>query len=174
MENASQALVIAGAILLAILIVALAMYIYNSAATTINDSVTNMSTQQIESFNNQFETYKGEQKGNQVSQLVKKLIANANTYKDEPGKVPSVICTQVTSAKTSGISDYVDGISDDMASYTEVDYDGNDSKLQLYVDALSAIGNHLEGKHKYTVTYGYESKTGLLSSVIISYTTTFE
>ena len=59
MENASKALIIAGAILLSILIIAIGMFIYNSAQSTINDSMTSFSTQEIEAFNNNFESYKG-------------------------------------------------------------------------------------------------------------------
>ena len=44
MENASKALIIAGAILLSILIIAIGMFIYNSASSTITDSLTSMST----------------------------------------------------------------------------------------------------------------------------------
>ena len=47
MENASKALLIAGAILLAILIIAIGMFIYNSAQSTINNSMQSMSTQEV-------------------------------------------------------------------------------------------------------------------------------
>ena len=97
MENASQALIIAGAILLAILIIAIGMYIYNSASATITDSLTNMSTQEIEAFNNQFESYKGQQTGSQISSLAGRIIANSKTYKDESDKVPAVTCEQIVS-----------------------------------------------------------------------------
>ena len=55
MENASKALIIAGAILLAILIIGLGIYIYGQAANTVSD--TGMDTMQIKQFNGQFEQY---------------------------------------------------------------------------------------------------------------------
>ena len=50
MENASKALLIAGAILLCILIIAIGMFIYNSAQGTIVSSMNSLSTQEVEAF----------------------------------------------------------------------------------------------------------------------------
>ncbi len=55
MENASKALIIAGAILLAILIIGLGVFIYNQAANTVND--TGMDQLAVRQFNAQFEPY---------------------------------------------------------------------------------------------------------------------
>ena len=55
MENASKALIIAGAILLAILIIGLGVYIYNQASNTVSD--TGMDQIAIRQFNAQFEPY---------------------------------------------------------------------------------------------------------------------
>ena len=62
MENASKALLMAGAILLAILIIAIGMFIYNSAQSTINNSMQSMSTQEVQAFNNEFNNIEGETK----------------------------------------------------------------------------------------------------------------
>ena len=100
MENASKALLIAGAILLCILIIAIGMFIYNSAQSTITESLNSMSTQEIEAFNNQFSTYEGLQDGTQLKSLMVKLIANADTYKDENTKIPGVIIEQPNISST--------------------------------------------------------------------------
>ncbi|MEF2619394.1 MAG: hypothetical protein U0N02_01030 [Clostridia bacterium] len=55
MENASKALIIAGAILLAILIIGLGIFIYRQAANTVID--TGMDQLSIQQFNGQFENY---------------------------------------------------------------------------------------------------------------------
>ena len=55
MENASKALIIAGAILLAILIIGLGIFIYNQASNTVSD--TGMDQVAIRQFNGQFEQY---------------------------------------------------------------------------------------------------------------------
>ena len=46
MENASKALLIAGAILICILLIAIGMYIYNSANATIKSAASQMSQQE--------------------------------------------------------------------------------------------------------------------------------
>ena len=55
MENASKALIIAGAILLAILIIGLAVFIYNQASNTVSE--TGMDQVAVRQFNAQFEPY---------------------------------------------------------------------------------------------------------------------
>ena len=84
MENASKALIIAGAILLSILIIAIGMYIYTSAQAQVNNSLTNMNTSEIEGFNSTFSSYEGVQTGSSCKALIGRLISNANTYKEEP------------------------------------------------------------------------------------------
>ena len=54
MENASKALIIAGAILLSILLISLGIMIFNQAQTTVQDS--GMSQAEISTFNSKFNT----------------------------------------------------------------------------------------------------------------------
>lgn len=183
MENASKALLIAGAILLAILIIAIGMYIYNSAQTTIQDAMISMSTQEIEAFNNQFESYKGKQKGSQINSLIGKLIGNASTYKDEPGKVPTVWCPQI------GVRNYLgpkvsilkenksiasrplvgEILSDPSEIYPAEYHKVIDDDLQNYTNGLTYLKNHIENKHEYYVSFGFDAKTGILSHIYIGY-----
>lgn len=71
MENASKALIIAGAILLAILIISLGIMIFSQAQDTINNS--GMSKAEIQSFNSQFTKYEGTQKGSNVKSLIQEV-----------------------------------------------------------------------------------------------------
>lgn len=154
MENASQALIIAGAILLAILIIAIGMYIYNSAQATINDSISSMSTQEIEAFNNNFESYKGKQTGSQVSALVGRLIANSNTFADEPGKVPTFFINQISNTKTSNVN----------AIYNNA----TTNDQQNYINKLSSVKNGVENKHTYNIEFEYGT-SGLITKIIVTY-----
>ena len=74
MENASKALIIAGAILLAILLISLGIMIFNQAQDTVNNS--GMSQAEISAFNNQFLKYEGTQKGSVVKSLISEAITN--------------------------------------------------------------------------------------------------
>lgn len=73
MENASKALIIAGAILLAILLISLGILIFNQAQDTVNNS--GMSEAEISTFNNKFLKYEGDQKGSVVKSLINEAIA---------------------------------------------------------------------------------------------------
>ena len=80
MENASKALIIAGAILLSILIIALGMTVYNSSSSVTEGM--DMTSQEISSFNSTFLAYGGEKKGRQVAELVTKIQSNNSQYAD--------------------------------------------------------------------------------------------
>ena len=81
MENASKALIIAGAILLAILIIGLGVFIYNQSRNSIGE--TGMDQLAIKKFNAQFEPYEGYQSGAQVKQVIKAAISNNYTNADD-------------------------------------------------------------------------------------------
>lgn len=67
MENASKALIIAGAILLSILIIGLGMFIYTQAAGAMGNA--NLDPQKVAAYNTQFEQYEGTQSGTQARAL---------------------------------------------------------------------------------------------------------
>ncbi len=73
MENASKALIIAGAILLAILLISLGIMIFNQASNTVSNS--GMSEAEITAFNNKFTKYEGKQSGNMVKSMIQEVLA---------------------------------------------------------------------------------------------------
>lgn len=79
MENASKALIIAGAILLSILLISLGIMIFNQAQTTVQDS--GMSQAEISTFNSKFTKYEGKIKGTEVKSLIQEV--NTNNSQDE-------------------------------------------------------------------------------------------
>jgi hypothetical protein len=83
LENASKALIIAGAILLAILIVGLGVYIYRQAAGVIDTGT--MDQLVVSQFNAQFEPYLGNNvSGSNVKQLIKIIKASNRAKEDLP------------------------------------------------------------------------------------------
>lgn len=75
MENASKALVIAGAILISILIIGLGVFIYNGAAGTVKKA--NLNSQEAQAQNNQFEAYFGSHvSATEVKQLLSLVRTN--------------------------------------------------------------------------------------------------
>ena len=71
MENASKALIIAGAILLSIAIIGIGMYVFRMASSTINEA--NMSAQEIDAYNAEFQKYEGVQNGSMIKALLDKI-----------------------------------------------------------------------------------------------------
>ena len=75
MENASKALIIAGAILLAILIISLGILIYNQAAGVVNSN--SMSEVERQNFNQKFIQYDGTAvRGSTVRALLQAVLSN--------------------------------------------------------------------------------------------------
>ncbi len=77
MENASKALIIAGAILLSILIISLGIMVYNNAKGTVSDS--NLDAESAQTFNTKFTQYGGTQRGTALNSLIDAAIANNAT-----------------------------------------------------------------------------------------------
>ncbi len=75
MENASKALIIAGAILLSILIISLGIMVYNNAKNTVGNA--SLDKQEIETFNSQWQAYVGGNKtASQVYTMMSAVVAN--------------------------------------------------------------------------------------------------
>ncbi len=89
MENASKALIIAGAILLSILIIGLGVAVFNNANSTSGKA--DLSVQEIAAHNAQFEAYDGRIKGQQVRTLVNMIKKNNEEYEDRIIEVTGVV-----------------------------------------------------------------------------------
>lgn len=103
MENATKALLIAAAVLIAILIISLGLVIYNQAAETV-DSV-NMSSQQIQAFNDQFLKYNGSGKrGTEVNALLKTVLNNNMSERIENGGNDTEKCIKITGTASASVN----------------------------------------------------------------------
>ena len=158
MENASKALIIAGAILLSILIIAIGIYVYNQANSTITSSMSSMNTQEREAFNNQFTSYQGIQTGSQVKALLTRVASNLNTYKDQAEKVPTVILYTKNDTDTA------------ISSVTKNTLSGNHykatSEATNYTKDVSSIRNKILDKHSYSVNFRF-GQSGLVMGIAI-------
>ena len=80
MENASKALLIAGSVLIAILLIAIGVRVLNSTQGTTDATESTMQTTATTMFNNKFITYTGRNKGFvDVSSIQQIIIANNAT-----------------------------------------------------------------------------------------------
>ena len=100
MENASKALIIAGAILLSILIIGLGMSVYNNATSATGSA--NLDAQEVQAHNAQFLSYEGRQKGSNVKALVNMIKSNNAEYTD---RIIAIGFSNTTSAASVSASD---------------------------------------------------------------------
>ena len=149
MENASKALIIAGAILLSILIIAIGMYIFNSSSNSINDAASRISQQEISAFNNQFEMYEGKQVGTNVKSLIQNMSAGANTNREEATKLPD-LWYQATAA---------DGEVEEVMSNVE----------EPNIKGFNAARTAIQARHYYNVVLLTSPETGLIEGIVIEY-----
>ena len=149
MENASKALIIAGAILISILIIAIGMFIYNNSIGSVEGALSSMDTQEIEAANKAWTNYEGKQKGSQVKSLINKLIANADTYQEEEVKVIEFSCQPRNNTTTNNV-DFTSG------------------NLNGFINTLNGLYNQVQAKHTYTVSLDYGG-TPLIRRIIVTY-----
>ena len=141
MENASKALIIAGAILLSIAIIGIGMYIYTTAQQTIQSA--NMSQQEITAYNSEFIKYEGTQNGSNVKALLQTVRTHNAVNKDDKSK-------QIVVNKGGTSSGNVDDTAD-----------GSNSQ-----SIASDISSTTAGT-QYDVTFDYSS-TGLIKRININ------
>ena len=136
MENASKALIIAGAILLSIAIIGIGMYIYTTAQQTIQSA--NMSQQEITTYNSTFVKYEGKQNGSNVKALLQTVRSHNAANKDDNSKQIIVSTNQLVTKPdtTAGSSD----------------------------SDITTISNTIKAGYRYDIIFGY-SNYGLINSI---------
>lgn len=143
MENASKALIIAGAILLSIAIIGVGMFVYNSVSDTITGAA-DMSEQEIAAYNGTFTTYGGEKvRGSQVKALCDK-VRNHNQASKDASELIAIVESQAT---------------DPTPAPTKEDAAGTTSS------EINTIKNKILSGKTYEVTFGYDKSTGLLTQI---------
>ena len=138
MENATKALLIAAAVLVAILIISLGLVVYNQASETV-DSV-NMSAQETQAFNDQFLKYDGKGKrGTEVNALLTAVLTNNM----------SIIAESDSVSKATSNAKYI-------------------TVKGATVDATNGKIDKKDSGKVYDVTVERDSKTGLVHTITIT------
>ena len=107
MENATKALLIAAAVLVAILIISLGLAVYNKASNATDSA--DLSATEIQAQNEKFLKYEGtNRRGSEVNALLETVLNSNLTAKND-------------GAKISVTKDNTDYLTKDAAKYTKVD-----------------------------------------------------
>ena len=162
MENASKALLIAGAILICILLIAIGMYIYNSAQGTIKTAAGQMGQQDKEMYNSMIKKYVGKsKKGSDVKQMIEDVISQNNQYVNESGKFISVL--------NNGVAGYSGDVNSDCAA-ANVYSNSNSTNTQKNVDqatkSMRELAQKISAGKNYDVTEF--SDDGIIYAVIVT------
>lgn len=138
MENASKALIIAGAIILSILIIGLGMFIFQKANSATEGA--DLSSQKVKAYNSVFEQYEGTQSGVNVKALLDEVRAHnlAN---------PSDASLNIAVAEST--------------------QEGTTTPPSAVVPAatVNTIRAKIQNGKTYTVDFGYDASTGYIVAV---------
>lgn len=177
MENASKALLIAGAILICILIIAIGMYIYNSAQSTIETAAGKMGENEKKLYNSMIEKYVGNsKKGSDVKLMISDVISQNNQNVDQSGKFISVHTgtatdTNATITGSKGVSGFDNSELNTKCTAANI-YENPDTgnNNQTNIDAAHAEYRKLQQKIASGRNYMVESaqKDGIIYAVYIN------
>ncbi len=141
MENASKALIIAGAILLSILIIGLGMFIYQQASGAMGNA--NLDPQKIQAYNSEFTSYEGTKSGTQVRALLD-VVRNHNLANtDDP---------------TLNVKAVYGNLADNETAPTEL----------VTASAVNEVKKQINAGKTYMVSFGYDANSGFIVAVGIT------
>lgn len=163
MENASKALLIAGAILICILLIAIGMYIYNSAQSTIQTAAGQMGQQDKEMYNSMIKKYVGNsKKGSDVKQMIEDVISQNSQYVNESGKFISI--------RVGTIAGYNPDNLEKVTNAANVYENPNSENNQDTIDAARAEYRKLKQKISAGKNYTVEEseKDGIIFAVTVT------
>ena len=134
MENASKALIIAGAILLAILLISLAIMIFNQAQDTVTNS--GMTEAELTSFNNKFLKYEGDAvKGTMVKSMVQEVKA-ANQNASDGVSISVYLNTTVGQTTKGSAITTTEGIETNHTYKVKMVYGSNNRINEIWVNKV--------------------------------------
>ena len=139
MENASKALIIAGAILLSILIIGLGMAIYQQASGAIGNA--NMDQQKIQAYNSEFASYEGTKSGTQVRALLDIIRSHNLANTDDPSLNVRVINNGTAVGETTACDTVIEA------------------------STINDIKKDIKAGKTYTVDFGYDKNSGFIVAV---------
>lgn len=157
MENASKALLIAGAILICILLIAVAMYIYNSANATIKSAGSKMSQQEKDIYNSNIQPYVNDGvKGSEVKSMIDTIISQNQSNVGDEGKFVAI--------EVGTINNYNDGgtlhsACQEASVYQQADgvtpvngSDNNEAKVKAATEQMKKLKSKINSQKNYNVS----------------------
>lgn len=149
MENASKALIIAGAILISILIISIGIYLYsNSGSMAILNANASSQEMLIMKFNKEYTMYEGNQRGTAVKRLLSMASTNNAELYQRQDTIPDCVCIRTKS------KDILNQIKDSEVKrgLTTREYGVR------YPNNISDISNYIKKTASYNISFNYNQK----------------
>lgn len=163
MENASKALLIAGAILICILLIAIGMYIYNSAQSTIQTAAGQMGQQDKEMYNSMIKKYVGNsKKGSDVKQMIEDVISQNSQYVNESGKFISIHVGTIAGYNPANL----EVVTNAANVYENDSSENNQDTIDAARDEYRVLKQKINSGKNYSVTE--KEKDGIIYAVTIT------
>lgn len=165
MENASKALLIAGAILICILLIAIGMYIYKSAQSTIQTAAGQMGQQDKEMYNSMIKKYLGNsKKGSDVKQMIEDVISQNSQYVNESGKFISIHALNISGFATT--TDPLEAVGNAANVYEDKSGENNQDNIDAARTEYRKLKQKISAGRNYKVEE--QEKDGIIYSVTVS------
>lgn len=173
MENASKALIIAGAILISILIIAIGMFIYQSALAPVQSAASQMGQQDKQMYNSMIEKYIGTKKGTEVKQMINEIISQNNQYVGETGKFIAIDASNIMNNATpveEQAWNYIGEAADAYASKNGTQGTNDQTNIDKATKAMRKVSEKIIAGKNYTVSADDEGSTtdGIIHKVKIT------
>ena len=162
MENASKALIIAGAILLSILIIALGIFVFNAAKGAVKTD--QLDATEKATFNDPISQYEGSVQGSSVKALLSHLISNAGSNAKSGERLPDIKYVDKGDGPTFTLTCNAAYKIAGAGQFTIV------SNVQnTQIEGMSQLRKEISNSHTYDVEVGFDDATGLIDEIIITY-----
>lgn len=179
MENASKATIMAGAVIITVLIISAALYLYSSSQGLLKTTGENISDQEKLSFNQQWTYYDGEQLGDSVKDLLRKMMQNCSRNSTEQSRLVG-LKIQVRLGADNNPEDT--DISIKVNERDKLELTGSDAESTYYnlksrirdlnpneaKTVYSWIRSAIETRHIYKISQEF-APNGLINKIVIDY-----
>ena len=179
MENASKAMIIIGAVIITVLLMSVGLFIYGTSQGLLKSTGESLSEQEILSFNQQWTYYDGEQTGDSVKDLLRRMIQNCVTNSEEQARLPGLTIDKACATATHKMKVTVTVLNnqatatsiDDNTTYYDLiessDYD-KVLKPDIAERAYVLVRNAIETRHIYYVSFEFSTR-GIINRILINY-----
>lgn len=143
MENASKALIMAGGVLIALMVLGALMLMFNNLSSYQDSTDENLKEAQIVEFNNQFTTYdRNDVRGNELYSLLNRVV-DYNERKSSVGTIGKEISYEPMTIKFSFVKELERGKlaynSNNNLLFTEIEYEENSNQCQFQNNIIEKI-----------------------------------